>query len=85
MKIALEVKNSSKVVRPSVNNVIIYDGEQWYVTTKEALFGEYESKIDAKLQEIQNLINTLRSDNTSFKNTVSQQITDITTIVESIY
>ena len=85
MKIALEVKNNSKIIKPSKNDVIIHDGKQWYVTTKSDIFHEYEEKIDAKLRELQELINSLAQDNASFKENVSKQVLDISNIVEAMY
>ena len=85
MKIALEVKNNSKIIRPSKNNVIIYDGKEWYVTTKEELFGEYEKRIDSKCEKLQGLVNELKEENKNFKNTISKQMVDISNIVESMY
>lgn len=34
MKIMLEVQNTKKGIKPSKDNIIIYDGDSWYVTTK---------------------------------------------------
>lgn len=85
MKIALEVNNLKKGIKPSKNDIIIFDGKNWYVTTKKDLFGEYERMIDAKILELSTLIETLRSDNTAFKQNVSQQIVSMSDIIESVY
>ena len=81
MKIALEVKNNSKIIKPSKNNVIIYDGKQWYVTTKEELFEDFYKVLD----KMQDALEKLKQENASFKSDVSSQILEITNIVENVY
>ncbi len=52
VKVGLNIKNGSKVFKPTPGDVIIYDGKDWYVTTKSDIFREYEEKMDEKLAEI---------------------------------
>lgn len=52
MKINLEVKNPGKALRPSKNDIILYDGKQWYVTTKEELFREFYNRLEAKEKQV---------------------------------
>ena len=70
MKIGLDVKNISRAIKPKKNDVIIFDGKEWYVTTKKDLFDEYEQKLDEKLKELESLI----KDNAIFKKEISGQI-----------
>lgn len=85
MKIALEVKNGARIMKPSKNNVILFDGKEWYVTTKQDIFAEYEMKIEAKLNALQALIDELAADNEAFKSEVSNDILAINKIVKKLY
>jgi len=51
MRIAIDVKTNKKAIRPSTDNIIMYDGKDWYVTTKQDLFKEYDTRFDKKLQQ----------------------------------
>ena len=85
MKLVLDIKNTSKAIAPSKDNIILYDGKNWYITTKQEIFEEYEKTIDKKINELSNLIETLRNDNTTFKQNVSKQIISMSDIVEGVY
>lgn len=81
MKIALNVKNTSKIVKPSKDNIILYDGCEWYVTTKNDLFCEYQAKIDALILEN----NQVKQDNERFKQEISSQILKMSEIIRNLY
>lgn len=49
MKIELEIKNVPKAIAPTKDNIILYDGKQWYITTKQDLFKEYDERFKAKI------------------------------------
>ena len=51
MEIAFTVKNTSRALRPSKDDVLIYDGKMWYVTTKQDLFSEYDKELAKLIQE----------------------------------
>ena len=70
MKIGLEIKNASQVFKPKKGDVILFDGKNWYITTKEDIFREYEEKVDSKITEVNNELNELRA----YKAEVSKQI-----------
>lgn len=53
VKVGLNIKNGSKVFKPTPGDVVIFDGKDWYVTTKSDIFREYEQKMDGKLAEIE--------------------------------
>ena len=52
MKIYLDVKNPGKVVKPTRNDLVIYDGKNWYVTTKDDLLAEFNEKLVKKGKEL---------------------------------
>ena len=51
MKLALDVSTNRKMIKPSTNDVILYNGKTWYVTTKEELFKEYDNHFASKIEE----------------------------------
>lgn len=79
VKVALEIKNGSKVFKPKKGDVIIFDGKEWYVTTKEDIFAEYQAKVDAKLNDVENELVSLRQ----FKSDVSSQIIEMSEIIKN--
>lgn len=52
MKIGLDVKNPGKALKPSKGDVMLHDGKQWYVTTKEDLFKEFLLRLETKEKEV---------------------------------
>lgn len=80
MKIALEVSNKGKAIRPSTNNVIIYDGKQWYVTTKTELFKEYDEKFTTKLEECEEKLAEIKA----FQKEIAAQMVEYGEIIKAI-
>lgn len=79
MKIVLEVQNVKKSITPSKDNIIIYDGESWYVTTKSDLFKEYDERFEEKIKECEEQIETMNQ----YKKEISQQMLDIKEIIQN--
>ena len=52
-KISLDVRNVKKIIRPTRNDVILYDGKEWYVTTKEDLFKDFNDRIEEREEEFE--------------------------------
>ena len=81
MKVVLSVKNTSKIIKPTENDVILYDGEQWYVTTKQKLFKEWTdllAQTKAKLAE-------LEQQNSDFKREVGIQLSQMTELIQRLF
>lgn len=78
MKLILDIKNNKKAIRPSKDNVILYDGKEWYITTKQDLFKEYEEYFKKKIAECEGKIQELDA----FKGEIAQQILDLQEIVK---
>lgn len=79
MKLILDVKNVGKVIKPSKDNLIMYDGKEWYVTTKQDLLKEYNEHFDKKIKECDNKIdemNTLKLD-------IAKQILDFNDVIKT--
>lgn len=77
VKICLEVKNGSKIFKPKKGDVVIYDGKDWYVTTKEDIFKEYQEKVDAKLNQVEQKLIEIRQ----FKGEISGQMAELGSLV----
>ena len=84
VKVGLNIKNGSKVFKPKAGDVVIFDGEDWYITTKDDIFREYQEKMDAelakveaKLAEVTEKLRTELEKNEQFKREVSSQIIEI--------
>lgn len=85
MRIALDIKNMSKLKRPTANDVIVYDGKEWYITTKSDLLKEANDLLiecQKTLEQcIENFIefkNQYENDMETFKQDVSKHIIEIT-------
>lgn len=81
MNVVLNIKNTSKVIKPTKNSVLLYDGKDWYITTKEKLFEEWTnllSQCDSKLEELEN-------QNTEFKREVGQQLKQMTDLIHKLF
>ena len=70
VKIGLDIKNGSKAFKPKKGDVVIFDGKEWYVTTKEDIFAEYERKVDEKLQEVTDSLRKIEN----YKQEISEQV-----------
>ena len=79
VKIGLNVKNGSKIMKPKQGDVIIYDGKDWYVTTKDDIFREYQSKVDDKLKEINEKLSLMEE----YKREISSQMTTMSDAIKN--
>lgn len=77
VKVGLTIKNGSKVFKPKKGDVIIFDGKDWYVTTKDDIFAEYQEKVNAGLQEVQRELQELRR----YKGEVASQMAEMGTLI----
>lgn len=81
MKIVLTVKNTPQVMKPSTNNVIVYDGKQWYVTTKDDLLKEAYSLVDEAKRELAKI----KADNEAYKREVAGQLLEMSELIKKLY
>lgn len=81
MNVVLNIKNTSKVIKPTKNSVILYDGKDWYVTTKEQLFEEWTDLLNKCNKEFADI----RSDNTKFKSEVGKQLKQMTDLIQQLF
>lgn len=81
MDVVLSVKNMSKVFKPTVDNVMLFDGKQWYITTKQDLFKEFTNLLNqcnSKLVE-------LEQQNANFKREVALELKDMTDLIQTLF
>lgn len=80
MKVALDIKNMSKLKKPTANDVIIFDGNEWYITTKEDVLSDAISL----LEECKKTLVSLKEDNESFKKQTSRDIHELSETVKQL-
>ena len=73
MRIAIDVKNMSRMKEPSANDVMIYDGKQWYITTKDDILKE----ANEILSKCEKTLARLEAENREFKQQASKDIVKI--------
>ncbi|MCR4661693.1 MAG: hypothetical protein K5765_06840 [Clostridia bacterium] len=81
MNVALTVKNTSKILKPTKDDVLIYDGKMWYVTTKEDLFKEWTKLLNEANEKIQQL----EKQNLEFKKEVGLELQQMTNLIAQLF
>lgn len=81
MKVVLEVKNTSKIIKPTENDVILYDGKQWFVTTKQILFKDWNKL----LSQCEKKLADLEKQNSDFKREVGLQLKEMTELIQKLF
>ena len=81
MEVILDIKNIPKVMNPTVDNVIVFNGKQWYLTTKQTLLADAYKLIDEAKAEIE----TLKAENKEFKAKVANQLYEMSELIKKLY
>lgn len=81
MKLTLDIKNISGVVKPEIGNVILFDGNKWYVTTKEDIIKETLELLENSKKELERL----KKENESFKKDVASQLLEMSELIKTLY
>lgn len=87
MKICLEVKNPGRAAKPAKDNIIIFDGKTWYITTKKDLFEEFELRLAKKEKELNERIaecNIKIAEVNKLKIDVAKQLLDFGEIITDL-
>lgn len=84
MKLTLDVKNFKRIIKPTKNDVILFDGKQWYVTTRDDLFEELSRKFDEREMEIENKLNELNNVMAEFRQIKVENAKQISTMSQTI-
>ena len=92
MKIAIDVTNTTKKAKPDKDDLLLYDGRKWYITTKKEVFNELENKINEAIVRYSNKYNELalkyaklEEENREFKAKVSSQMLEMAKLIEDLY
>lgn len=80
MEITLKLKNTSRGLMPQKDDVIVYNGSIWYVTTKEDILKETKDL----LEECKTELEKTRKENSDFKKQVAQQLLDMSEVLKQI-
>lgn len=81
MEVVLDIKNVPKVMNPTVDAVITYDGKKWYLTTKETLLTDAYKLIEKAKEELENI----KKENKDFKTEVAHQMYEMSEIIKKLY
>ena len=91
-EVVLNIKNLPKVMKPTQNDVIVFNGKEWYITTKESLLAEaYEfvengkKDLAAELQRIRKELEATKLENTNFKKEVAGQLYQMSQLIAQLY
>lgn len=81
MEVILNIKNVSKIFDPKEGDVIISNGKDWYVTTKEDLLKDAYKILKNCKDELSNL----KAENEYFKKDVAVQIKTMSDLIQQLY
>lgn len=81
MNLALNVITNKKAIRPSKDNLILYDGKNWYITTKQDVFKEMVDYVNKANEELEKL----KQETAQFKLDTAEQILKLTNLVNQLY
>ena len=84
MKLTLDIKNFKRIIKPTKDDVILFDGKEWYVTTKNDLFEELSRKFDEREMEVENKLNEIKNVIAEFKQIKVENAKQISTMSKTI-
>lgn len=84
MKLTLDIKNFKRIIKPTKDDVILFDGKEWYVTTKKDLFEELSRKFDEREIEVENKLSEIKNVIEEFKQIKVENAKQISTMSKTI-
>lgn len=78
MDVTFKVKNMSKALKPREDDVMLFDGKLWYITTKQALFKEYDKELLKLKTEKEQLLQEYKE----FKTEIAKQMLEYGKIIQ---
>ena len=81
MEVLLDIKNIPKTMNPTVEQVIVFDGKSWYLTTRESLLKDAYELIEKAKEELENL----KRENQEFKVKVASQLYEMSELIKKLY
>ena len=80
MRVALDIRNMSKLTKPTKNDVIVYDGKEWYITTKDDLL---KAAMDL-VHKCEQTLADIKQENQQFKEETSSNIKEIADTAQNL-
>ena len=85
MEVMLDIKNIPKAMQPTTNDVILFNGKTWYLTTREALLKEAYDLLKECKNNCEKSLNEIKAENNEFKRTTADQMKRLVELVEKLY
>lgn len=79
MKMVLDIK-SKRSLHPIKNDVIVFDGKDWYLTTKDDILKEAHELLNSCKKELEKL----SSENVEFKKQIASQMLEMSKIIKKV-
>lgn len=77
MKLTLDIKNMSRAINPKPGDVIVYDNEKWYITTKEDILKENLMLLNDCKEQLKEM--------KQLKKDVAAQLLDMSELIKKLY
>lgn len=89
-KVTLEILNPSRAIKPSGNDVLLYDESKkcWIISTKEEILQDAKNLLNDCQKELsfcRGEATRIKADNEEFKRNVSAQIHEMSDLIMELY
>ena len=84
MKIVIDLKSSSKTQGLKKNDILMYDGKEWYITTAEELCATLEKKYNDVISKLEKTIYRLEKNYADFLLSYNEQNAKLIPIFEKL-
>lgn len=81
MEVILDIKNIPKAMNPTENDVIVFNGKTWYLTTKKSLLQDAYNLVDKAKAELEKI----KAENQEFKQKVAVQLYEMSELIKQLY
>ena len=82
--IVIDLKSDSKTLNFKKNDVILYDGKQWYITSKESLLADLEDRCTKVIAKVDQKMHELGEQYSEFLLKYNQQNAKLLPIIENL-
>jgi hypothetical protein len=81
MKIAIDLKNTTQLKK---DDVILYDGKEWYVINKDVLLRDLNKRCDEFCAKLSQEFNEMKESNAKFMQEYNEQNQKLLPIIEKL-
>ena len=81
MEVILDIKNIPKAMNPTHNDVVVFNGKTWYLTTKQDLLEDAYKLLAEATEELEKL----KIENQNFKEQVNEQLGFMSEAIRKLY